>query len=293
MERIAELILILSLFFRATLNQAVRQGRNNVAQREKAKQEKGNEIQQKKAEKSRKPKETEPSTPNGKELPEMGNGLPHDKSMLQESFQASESTHNESSFVTSFLLEDNSMVFSSEGSEKPSNDNYLVSLKEIIERKLQNIPDLACIVFLLSVYPLSIIRSATHFYNPYNLLASMSAMFPISLCLTEVKYALYLLMEVPVCIQKPSSLNKWLVTKIHTLYKKIGNNRGIALVVNSCYHLFVYALSQALCTYWFFFRSINYKGLTHAEHIKAMSENFEDYFDHNFAFNTSCRQYLR
>ena len=171
--------------------------------------------------------------------------------------------------------------------------NYINTLKEIIEKKLQNVPDLVCVIFLLSVYPLSVIRSATQLRNPYNVVVSVAAIFPMSLFLTEIKYALYLLMEMPVSIQKPSSLNKGLVKKIHVLYEKIGLNKGKALLVNSSYQVFVYALSQCLSCYWFFFRSLTYEGLAHADHIKTMSESFEDNFDHNFAFNISCRQYLR
>ena len=281
------------LHIRSTLRQAVKQEKNN--QEERLKQKRKRELTC---------NETKLSNDESSILTCNETQLSNDESSiltcnetqlsLQVSCLVSGSEKSEQNEDSNLLEKASSVTDKKSDSCSVSEDkNYINTLKEIIEQKLQNVPDLVCVIFLLSVYPLSLIRSATHLHNPYNVVVSMAAIFPMSLCLTDIRYALYLLMEMPVSIQKPSSFNKGLVKKIHGLYEKIGVNKGKALIVNLSYHLFVYALSQCLSCYWFFFRSLTYKGLTHADHIRTMSESFEDKFDQNFDFNISCRKYLR
>ena len=170
---------------------------------------------------------------------------------------------------------------------------YFEKLEGIIKRKLLSVPDLICVIFLLSIYPLSVIRCATHFPNPYNLLASICAVLPISLVVTEVKYALFLLLEIPIDITKPTPYNQRLVQFLRKVIWMIRDYKGWALIVNTSYHLLVYAVVQGFSCYWFFYRSLTFKGLTHEEHIKLMRINFEDNFGDFINFNTSCSDYWR
>ena len=166
-------------------------------------------------------------------------------------------------------------------------------LKILIEMKLSSVPDLFCVIFILSIYPLSIIRSATHFFNPYNVIASVCAILPISLVLTEVRYALYLLLEIPTDIEKPTPFNQRLICFLRKILSKVKDNIGRALILNSAYHMLVYTVVQGFSSYWFFYRSLKYQGLSHREHLRLMRLDFGDDFGDFFNFNTSCRQYLR
>ena len=170
---------------------------------------------------------------------------------------------------------------------------YAEKLEEIIKRKLLSVPDLICVIFLLSIYPLSVIRCATHFPNPYNLLGSICAILPISLVVTEVKYTLFLLLEIPIDITKPTPYNQRLVQFLRKVIWMVRDNKGWALIVNTSYHLVVYAIVQGFSCYWFFYRSHTFMRLNHEEHIKLMRLNFEDNFGDIISFNTSCSDYWR
>ena len=174
--------------------------------------------------------------------------------------------------------------------------NQWKHLNRILVQKLDPIPDLFRLCCLLSIYPFAVIRAASHFPYPYNLIISLCTVFPISLCLTEVKYALFLLTEIPTGIEKPSVFNERLLRFLRKYCCRMRSGRGKWLFIHIAYHVSINAISNGFSAYLFFHRSLSRAALCrvdagddddHSEAVDKFGDNFDD-----FAFKISCAEYL-